>query len=161
MADRTARDASLGTLCAPERSENKHGSEEGFFRSRKLKVESPRSGNQVPSTTSAGERNAKRDESLVTPTPVKPPPRLDSLEENLVMFEWKTPLQVACAWGPRLDSLEENPVMFEWKTPLQVACAWGLEKTGARLDSLEENPAMFEWKTPLQVACAWFKTWRE
>ena len=115
MADRTGRDASLGPLGTPERSENKHGSEEGFFRSRKLKVESPRSGNQVPSTTPAGERNAKRDESLVTPTPVKPPPRLDSLEENLVMFEWKT--------------------------PLQVACAWGLEKTGARLDSLEESGA--------------------
>ena len=36
MADRTGRDASLGPLCTPERSENKHGSEEGFFRSRKL-----------------------------------------------------------------------------------------------------------------------------
>ena len=158
MADRIGRDASLGPLRTPEPSANKRGSEEGFFRSPTIEVESPGSGNKVPSTAPAGERNAKRDESLVTPTPVKPPPGLDSLEENPVMFKWKTPLQVACAWGPRLDSLEENPVMFEWKTPLQVACAWGLEKIGARLDSLEENPGMFEWKTPLQVACAWFKT---
>ena len=69
MADRTGRDASLGPLCTPERSENKHGSEEGFLRSRKLKVESPRLGNQVPSTAPAGEHNAKRGESNVTPTP--------------------------------------------------------------------------------------------
>ena len=40
------------------------------------------------------------DSSVAELLQVKPPPRLDSLEENLVMFEWKTPLQVACAWGP-------------------------------------------------------------
>ena len=69
MDDRTARDASLGPLHTPQRSADKHGSEEGFFRSPTIEVESPEYGNRVPSTAPGDDRPPNRVDDTDTPTP--------------------------------------------------------------------------------------------
>ena len=71
MDDRTARDASLGPLHTPQRSADKHGSEEGFLRSPTIEVESPQYGNRVPSTAPGDDLHPGDD---------RPPNRVDDTD---------------------------------------------------------------------------------
>ena len=71
MDDRTARDASLGPLHTPERSADKHGSEEGFLRSPTTEVESPQYGMRLPSTAPGDDLHPGDD---------RPPNRVDDTD---------------------------------------------------------------------------------